>query len=60
MSDKFIERARNNFYPIFSRSETTDKFSTKVKALASDEQEWDDGWCDFRVCIRINSAMERF
>ena len=55
-SDKFIERARNNFSLILSTSESAKEFTAKVTALARharDEHEWDDGRCDFhplRVC----------
>ena len=50
MSDKFIERVRNNFSLILSSSETADEFSPKIKALprqVRDEHEWSEGRCDF-------------
>ena len=56
MSDKFVEKARNNFSLVLSHSESAEEFARKVTALARharDEHNWDDGRCDFhppRVC----------
>ena len=56
LSEKFIEKARNNFSLILSMSESAEEFAVKIKALprhARDEHEWDGGKCDFhlpRVC----------
>ena len=57
LTDKFIERARNNFSFILSNSESAEVFASKMKALARhsrDEHEWDVGRCNFhppQVCI---------
>ena len=56
LSKTFIEKDRNYFSLILSRSESAEEFATKMKALARhtrDEHEWDSGRCDFhqlRVC----------
>ena len=50
LSDNFIERARNNFSLILSRTESAKEFAARIKALARharDEHEWDGGRCDF-------------
>ena len=52
-ADKFIERARNNFSSILSKSQSAEEFATKMKALARHAHEWDRGRCNFhmpRVC----------
>ena len=50
LSKPFIEKARNYFSLILSRSESAEEFATKMRALARharDEHEWDSGGCDF-------------
>ena len=56
LSDKFIERARNNFSFILSNSDSAEEFAGRIRELARharDEHEWDGGRCTFhqlRVC----------
>ena len=56
LSKTLIEKARNYFSLILSRSESAEEFATKMRALARharDEHEWDSGRCDFhqlRAC----------
>ena len=56
LSEQFIEKARNNFSLILSKSESAEMFATKINALAKhacDVHKWDNGCCDFhsqRVC----------
>ena len=56
LSDKFIERARNNFSFVLSDSNSPEEFAGRIRGLARharDEHEWEGGKCEFhnlRVC----------
>ena len=56
LSDKFIERARNNFSYILSDSNSPEEFAGRIRGLARhahDEHVWEGGKCEFhnlRVC----------
>ena len=56
LSKAFIEKARNSFSFILSKSESAEEFATRVKGLAMharDQHDWGFGRCDFhqlRVC----------
>ena len=56
LSDKCIERARNNFSLVLSDSSSPEEFAGRIRGLARharDEHEWEGGRCEFhnlRVC----------